>query len=73
MLKVGVTAYDFESLILRQPLELITGKWREKSDKETRMYCSEYVAWVYGVKESYRMSPQDFYEWQIKNRFDVVQ
>ena len=39
--KVGHTGYDFEGLLLRQPIELITGKWLEKGDKNVKMYCSE--------------------------------
>lgn len=67
--KVGNTAYDFVGLLVKQPFELITGKWRVKKDENDKMYCSEYVAWCYGIKESYRMSPQDLYEWQLKNHF----
>ena len=67
--KVGHTAYDFEGLVLRQPVELLTGKWVEKGDTTKRMYCSEYVAWVYGIEKAYRFSPQDLYEWCKNNYF----
>jgi hypothetical protein len=33
------------------------------------MYCSEYVAWVYGVEKAYRFSPQDLYDWCKSNFF----
>jgi hypothetical protein len=33
------------------------------------MYCSEFVAWVWGAKENYRMSPRDLYEWCLVNNF----
>lgn len=67
--RVGHTAYDFEGLLVRQPIELMTGKWIEKGDTEKKMYCSEYVAWVYGVEKAYKFSPQDLYEWCKANFF----
>ena len=70
--KCGNTAYDFEGLIIRQPWELLTGNYRKPKDNE-KMYCSEFVAWCYGVKESYRMSPQDLYEWIRKNYFYEIE
>ncbi len=66
----GNTGYDFISLLIRQPLYLITGKWKEKeSRKHKRMYCSEFVAWSHGIESSYRMSPQDLYEYCNNNDF----
>ena len=70
--KVGHTGYDFEGLIVKQPIELLTGGWKKKSDEEQRMYCSEFVAWVYAVNKSYRMSPQDVFEWCNMNGFYEV-
>lgn len=70
--KVGHTGYDIEGLLIRQPHKLITGKWKEKGDMSERMYCSEYVAWVYGVEKAYRMSPEDVYLWCILNNFQEV-
>jgi len=70
--KVGHTAYDVESLVLRQPHKLLTGSWKEKGNATEKMYCSEYVAWVYGIDESYRMSPEDLYVWCISNKFKEV-
>ena len=67
--KVGHTAYDFESLILRQPKELLTGKWNIRKDEQTKMYCSEFVAWVWGADLSYRMSPKDLYDWCLLHNF----
>ena len=67
--KVGHTAYDFESLLIRQPIELLTGKWVEKGDTTKAMYCSEYIAWIYGVEKAYKFSPQDLYEWCKANFF----
>jgi uncharacterized protein YycO len=71
--KVGHTAYDIESLLFRQPLKLLTGKWDIKKDEDNKMYCSEYVAWVYGVEKSYRMSPEDVYQWCLINNFKEVE
>lgn len=70
MSKSGLTAYDWEGLLIKQPWKLITGSWRHKGEKEDdKMYCSEFGAWCFDVVESYRMSPQDFYVWQLKNKF----
>lgn len=70
--KAGFTGYDFESLILRQPFKLITGKWNEKKNFEEVMTCSEFVAWVYSIHKSYRMSPEDLYKWCLKNNFSEI-
>lgn len=63
--KTGVTGYDFASLILWQPILLLTGKWfgkkGEKADK--RQYCSEYVAWCHEVPNPWEMSPKKLFEW----------
>lgn len=67
--KVGHTGYDFEGLILKQPWSLITGNYKKKRNEEERMYCSEYVSWVYGISESYRMTPQDLYDWTTEKKF----
>lgn len=72
MTKVGNTAYDLEGLLIRQPFQLLTGKWKEKGDTAEKMYCSEFVAWVYGVEKSYRMSPEDLYLWCNLNNFYEV-
>jgi hypothetical protein len=58
--KSGVTGYDFKSLLLWQPLYLITGKWhgRSKEEAEKRMYCSEFVAWVHELPNWWTMSPE---------------
>ena len=69
MTKIGNTAYDFEGLLIKQPIELLTGKYRRKGNEENKMYCSEYVAWCYGINESYRMSPEDLLQWCNKSKF----
>ncbi len=72
MTKIGNTAYDFEGLLIKQPIELLTGKYRRKGNEEEKMYCSEYVAWCYGINESYRMSPEDLFQWCNKNKFITI-
>ena len=70
--KIGVTAYDFESLFLRYPWMLITGKWKNRGDKEDdRMYCSEFVAWCYDHPNWFRMSPELVHEWCANSVFQT--
>jgi hypothetical protein len=71
--KSGNTGYDFASLLIRHPISLLTGRWKHKGDKEEkRMYCSEYVAWCHHIEGSYRMTPQDLYEYCTVNNFEVI-
>ena len=74
MSKVGLTAYDFEGLIIKQPIELLTGKWNKKpaNHEQDKMYCSEFVSWVYGLDNSYRMSPKDFLDYCKENNWDEI-
>jgi hypothetical protein len=71
--RVGVTAYDFESLFIRYPWKLLTGKWRMRGEREEkRMFCSEYVAWVHGISHYYRLSPKEVKEHCISNNWKEV-
>jgi uncharacterized protein YycO len=70
--KVGHTAYDFESLIFRHPMQIATGKWEDKKDPYEKMTCSEYVMWVYGMEKAYRISPENVYRWCVMNSFGEV-
>ena len=72
--KVGTTAYDFEGLLIKQPIELLTGKWKKKKARheEDKMYCSEYVAWCYGLDDSYRTSPADFLQYCKDKGFKLI-
>lgn len=58
--KVGVAKYDVIGLIY-QAIYLTTGKWFGKTEEasEKRMYCFEYVAWVYEYifTEYWRVTP----------------
>lgn len=72
--RIGVTLYDFESLFLRYPWKLLTGKWKNRGSKEDdRFYCSEFVAWAYSVPNWFEMSPQLVYDWSMENGFQVIQ
>ena len=57
---VGFVSYDFKSLFIKQPWYLLTGRWRvkPKHKEEKRFYCSEFVAFVIGFEDSYKMHPQ---------------
>ena len=59
--KCGHTGYDFISFLIRQPLKLLTGKWKYKGEyKEMKfMICSEFVAWCYDMPNWWKMTPDD--------------
>jgi hypothetical protein len=61
--KVGFTGYDFEGLLIRQPLKLLFGTWRNKKNESERMFCSEFVAWVHDIPNHFRLSPKDVKEY----------
>ena len=65
--KSGETSYDFHSFLLRQPWKLLTGKWKDKGKKENdKMICSEFCAWVWGIPEYWKLTPQDLFVY-LKN------
>ena len=76
MSKCGVTYYDFISLIIWQPLYIITGFWKGKSKgkAEKRMYCSELQAWVMKIKKWWTYSPVALFNYMNKHvgRFDYI-
>lgn len=59
----GVKGYDFVSLLIRQPISLITGRWRKRKVEDDRFYCSEFAMYAHDVEKSYRMSPQNVYDY----------
>lgn len=61
--KIGVTSYDFKSLIFYQPLYLITGKWKGSSEEDNKNYCSDLAGWSHGFLNYWKMSPQDLYKY----------
>lgn len=71
--KVGVTAYDFGSLVIKQPWMLLTGEFAQgKKDPEAKMYCSEYVAWCHGWDSFYRMNPKNVYNRALEMGHKVI-
>lgn len=76
--KVGFTEYDLASLFFYQPVYLFTGKWkgRDHADAEGRMYCSEFVAWLFEMPNYWIMTPKDVYQYCVDNgkfKFVVVE
>lgn len=71
--KAGVTAYDFISLVIKQPWSLITGNWRtERRDPTKKMYCSEYVAWCHGIGGYNRMNPKDVWNFCMEFKHEII-
>jgi len=67
--KIGMTSYDFESLVISQPIHLLTGKWvNDDKDQAEKMTCSEFVAWCFQIDNFYKMTPRDLYEWCVINK-----
>lgn len=62
--KIGVTGYDFKSLLWFHPRYIISGKWKGKEDDKAakRMYCSEFVAYVLNIEDWYKLSPTELHE-----------
>lgn len=77
--KVGSTKYDFISLFWYQPKYILTGKWKGKPSEtaDSRMYCSEYVAWIYEIPNWWKLSPQEVFiycktNWMIFDTFKIL-
>lgn len=80
---LGTTPYDFESLILRQPVKIIREHlnkirkndkepWKNRGEREhERMYCSEAVAYCLNIPTSYQLSPQELWEYCSKNHLII--
>lgn len=62
--KQGVTPYDFRSLLLSQPIYLLTGLWigSRGASSTKEMYCSEFCAWVLDLPKWWTISPKKLYE-----------
>ena len=66
--KVGVKKYDFFSLVVRQPLFILTGKWiGSKSWNDDKFYCSDYVGWLWYVPKFWQKSPVQLREYLEQN------
>lgn len=62
--KIGHTRYDIASLFWHQPLYILTGKWRGRTQDNAlkKMYCSEFVGWMYELPNWWTLSPKQVYE-----------
>ena len=56
---VGISAYDYASLILRHPLSMITGRWFQKHVPDREVTCSELIGRIFNLPNAYRLTPQD--------------
>lgn len=67
---IGITKYDFASLLLWQPLYLITGYWPIKKiqNSKKRFYCSEFVAYCLNLPYPYTYSPEALYKYFKENK-----
>lgn len=68
-LKVGLTGYDYVSLIFRHPWAILTGKWAKTDKTADKMVCSEYVAWLYQIEKPERITPDDLHKITRKGGF----
>jgi len=68
-MKVGLTGYDYKSLIFKQPWAIITKTWKIKKNNTNKMICSEYVSWLYGIEKPYRITPAKLYDFTQKGNF----
>jgi len=74
--KWGHTPYDFSSLFIWQPLYILTGKWhgRKAPGADNRMYCSEYVSWVFEIPNWWKLSPQEAFEKMNESgKFELIE
>jgi len=77
--KASTTKYDLRSLFLRQPLKIIkeriTGKkstLRKVKNEDSKMTCSEYVAWLYEIEDYYDMTPDDVVKECLDRGYELV-
>ena len=58
--KLG-TGYDFLGLLFYQVIYQIKKKWYGYTQEyaEKNMYCSDYVAWIYNLKNWWTVTPKD--------------
>lgn len=68
-MKVGLTGYDYKSLIIKQPWSIINKRWQINKDDHSKMICSEYVAWLYQIEKPYRITPAKLYDLTQKGNF----
>ena len=59
--KVGVCKYDYRGLFFTQPFHILTGIWipTGQGEKGEPFTCSEFVSYVLGVPEPWKLAPMD--------------
>lgn len=67
--KSGSTAYDFNGLLIRHPFRLISNRYKMRFRETEKMYCSEFVAWVYNIPHFYRLTPNDLFKYCVSHEF----
>lgn len=69
-IKVGLTGYDYNSLIFRHPWAIITGRWAKDQDpNQDKMVCSEYVAWLEQIEKPYRITPKKLRDYTHRGNY----
>lgn len=68
--RVGYTPYDFAALFFHQIHYQFTGKWKGKKGNSAadKMYCSEFIAWVFNLPLFYLNSPQDLFNYTLSSQ-----
>ncbi len=66
---IGVTGYDFASLLIKQPIFLITKKWfgKRRNPAKKRLYCSEFIAYAFNIGKWWKMTPEDLWSYMKKS------
>ena len=57
--KIEGRKYDHVSLLVRQPIELLTDQWVLDNISDKRLYCSEAVGILLDFEDAERLSPKD--------------
>jgi len=71
----GHTPYDFASLLRYQLIYQLTGKWKGKQNAEAKekLYCSEFIAYIFDMEAWYSCSPQDVFNFMLNSiNFKIV-
>jgi len=70
---IGIKKYDFISLLIWQPIYLLTGVWNRTNQKrqKNRFYCSEFIAYCFEIPDGYKMSPEMLKEY-LKINTDFI-
>ena len=67
------TQYDFWSLLVRQPIRLIFGRWRKKQNESHKFYCSEFAAWCHDITRYEKFTPDDLHSYCMMYGWEVVE